>query len=242
MAFINKCEKSKLMPQPCGIVARKGPIKELNIKNYSVGKEYGLALGKGLRHSVVEKLNVAANRLQAKGGISLLKNLNPQMKNINLSNNDLGENDECMHLLADIILDRRYSLETIILDNNGITDLQIGILADALLTSGNRTIKKLSLAGNCITDHGAALLADTFEMNSNEIRDLNLHWNRIKAKGGLSIARSLVDNKSLRVLDLGWNSLGSGTQIAAKQVGLIWGESLAKNKNLIHLDLSNNNF
>jgi hypothetical protein len=37
---------------------------------------------------------------------------------------------------------------------------------------------------------------------------LNLHWNKIKFRGGNKIAESLKTNETLRVLDLSWNLMG----------------------------------
>ena len=37
---------------------------------------------------------------------------------------------------------------------------------------------------------------------------INLHWNKIKIKGGLRIADALTHNTNLKVLDLSWNAMG----------------------------------
>lgn len=77
------------------------------------------------------------------------------------------------------------------------------------------------------------------DINSTCLRELRLNWNHIKAPGGLLLASSLRNNTYLKVLDLAWNSLGSGGSFPG-QVGKTWGEALATNKVLVHLDLSFN--
>jgi hypothetical protein len=42
-------------------------------------------------------------------------------------------------------------------------------------------------------------------MNNSSLKVLNLHWNKIKAKGGIKIAEALGVNKTLKILDLSWN-------------------------------------
>ncbi len=37
---------------------------------------------------------------------------------------------------------------------------------------------------------------------------LNLHWNKIKFKGGLRLAESIEKNEILKILDISWNLLG----------------------------------
>lgn len=47
---------------------------------------------------------------------------------------------------------------------------------------------------------------------------LNLHWNKIKFKGGLRIAEVLEVNTKVKVLDLSWNLLGHWTPTAFGRV------------------------
>lgn len=49
---------------------------------------------------------------------------------------------------------------------------------------------------------------------------MNLHWNKIKLRGGLKIADSLTKNTTLKVLDLSWNCLGKLPITFMGQMGL----------------------
>jgi Ran GTPase-activating protein (RanGAP) involved in mRNA processing and transport len=71
---------------------------------------------------------------------------------------------------------------------------------------------ELSLASNSITDVGAEKLASFLDYAGNQLRSLNLHWNRIKFKGGLRLAEVLITNEVLKILDLSWNLLGQWSQ------------------------------
>lgn len=48
-----------------------------------------------------------------------------------------------------------------------------------------------------------------FYINNRVIEILLLHWNNLGSDAGLKIANSLLKNKSLRVLDLSYNAIGS---------------------------------
>ena len=52
------------------------------------------------------------------------------------------------------------------------------------------------------------------------LKVLNLHWNKIKIKGGLKIAESLQHNSNLKVLDLSWNALGKTNVSFAGQMSI----------------------
>jgi len=48
----------------------------------------------------------------------------------------------------------------------------------------------------------------------------------------------MQENEGIKVLDISWNSLGSSTNACVEQLC----EFLVKNKTVLHLDLSNNDF
>jgi Leucine Rich Repeat. len=88
-----------------------------------------------------------------------------------------------------------------------------------------------------MSDASAVKLGKMIEYNTS-IVELYLHWNQIKAQGGNAIINGLSSNRTLRVLDLSWNSLGLHQSNFAKT----FAEYIAENKTLLHLDLSNNYF
>jgi len=41
------------------------------------------------------------------------------------------------------------------------------------------------------------------------VRTLLLHWNRIRGKGAIALAKGIRDNKSLLIMDASFNAFGS---------------------------------
>ena len=83
-------------------------------------------------------------------------------------------------------------------------------------------------------------VADIFDINATNIRELKLGWNKITARGGNAIADSMRTNRHLRFLDLSWNACGHGANVLPEQVGKTWASAFQENKTLQHVDLSHN--
>ena len=120
---MKKLEDFNLFPSPLGIVSTKGENSTLNIKSYLMGDRYAEVFSNGLKYSAAQKLNLAQNRLKPNGGVQILKGINPQVREIDLSDNSLGENNECINqLVSRIIQDKRFIIETLVLDSYRITE------------------------------------------------------------------------------------------------------------------------
>lgn len=86
-------------------------------------------------------------------------------------------------------------MRVIKLENSGITDQLLITLIDSFIQSDKPyVLNELSLALNEITDVGAEKIAAFMEFNGNKLKVLNLHWNKIKFKGGLRLAEALEKN------------------------------------------------
>lgn len=108
------------------------------------------------------------------------------------------------------------------------------------MIESNKSIRILNISKNYVTDY----LADSFRevMTKNHyINELYLYWNNLKAKGAKVIFESIIesDNETLKVLDLSWNNIGDDKY---QNCVHFLSEMLIKNRTIIHLDLSNNNF
>jgi len=71
------------------------------------------------------------------------------------------------------------------------------------------------------------------------LKVLLFHWNKIRGKGGSLIAKSLINNRSLIVLDGSFNSLGLSLNNKSAHE---FKNMFIENRTLIHLDLSYNSF
>jgi hypothetical protein len=113
------------------------------------------------------------------------------------------------------------------------------------------------------------------------LRTLLLHWNKIRGKGAVALAKGVKHNQSLMILDASFNAFGScplkrrkgyrkpnrslsprkkaaekreegeGAEIDPEdmeefekytQAAYKWGRALIKNKTLVHIDFSFNQF
>ena len=83
------------------------------------------------------------------------------------------------------------------------------MLVDALTKSEKISmLQELSLAQNEISDLGAEKISQFLDASGNSLSVLNLHWNKIKFKGGLRLAEVIENNNKLKILDLSWNLMG----------------------------------
>lgn len=167
VAYLEKLEKFNLLPSPLGIVSPKGDNSIVNIRSFLIGDKYADALGSGLKYSSASKVNICSNRLKPEGGLKIIKGLNTNIKDIDLSSNQLGQTGACMeYLISNVISDRRFTIETLILDSNKITDRQSITLSEALIFTSNRTIRILSLQQNNIGDLGVKAFSEMLEINA----------------------------------------------------------------------------
>ena len=70
------------------------------------------------------------------------------------------------------------------------------------------SLRLFNASKNRISDVGAGFVARFLE-KSDMLETLLLHWNKIRAKGAIALARALKSNKSLQIIDLSFNSFGS---------------------------------
>ena len=108
------------MPLPAGLANHKGRNGEINLYNASIGNMQAKAIGNAIKHSKAEKLYLQNNRLTNKGALSILENLNQNIKELNLSDNILEDNEnkqaETMHKIKQTIeydakIQNRYNLK-----------------------------------------------------------------------------------------------------------------------------------
>ena len=104
-----------------------------------------------------------------------------------------------------------------------------------------QNLQALIMDSNSLTDACCPELSKAIE-SLNSLKLLSLHWNAIRYSilhrgfGGIEIINAVKENFTIRVLDLGWNSLGT---FRSKQ----FADTLAKlfnEENLLHIDISHN--
>ena len=106
-----------------------------------------------------------------------------------------------------------------------------------------------------------------FINKSKKIETLQLHWNQIRAQGSMYIAKAIKSNRTVKILDVSFNSFGSGVMRRAMisddlkkeedveidlrhnkkkfectQSAWKWRKTFMKNFTLLHADISFNGF
>lgn len=72
-----------------------------------------------------------------------------------------------------------------------------------------QTLKVLNVSKNRISDTGAQQIAKFVEQ-AKFMQTLQVHWNKIRGKGAIMLARVLKRNRSVKIFDASFNSFASG--------------------------------
>ena len=213
LAFIKSCNEDMIIPNPLGLLKRKGDEKILNMNNQHVGDRYIKALSNGLEY--IEHLNnfqLSNNRLTDFGIVSIFNCLNNNlnlMENIiklNLSNNKIG-NLGSEHLINFLKYDRCV-IEELNIENNNLKDNNIIKISNALMKNKFIKLNYLNLGNNDITDNSSKVISNLiFEKNTLKI--LILRFNNLCNQGATIIMNKIKNLSNLKILDLSWNKIGN---------------------------------
>ncbi|MGD1809560.1 hypothetical protein ACP6PL_29570 [Dapis sp. BLCC M126] len=144
---------------------------------------------------------------------------------------DDGRIDMCKQVVGDLYIGNLVEsirenpyVEHFLLGNNIVGDEGASKIASLASHGSTPRIKTYYLAGNCLTEKGAAQLADAL-VGDRHAESLWLKRNPLKAEGVAHIAKMLEQNSSIRTLDLvNVGMLDEGVKVLF--------ESLRKNKTL----------
>lgn len=232
LKYLHKIDEKKLAPIPMGVFKRKGNIKEVDIGMYSIGNRYAEALSEGISMLSPTKVQVNDNRLTDQGVSNILSSLSVEnLLDLNLSNNKVSI--ENLKTLGKFIASRFSVLKILKLEGLNLRDLGCRIICKAL--KKNQSLLELNLAKNSIEGNKTL---KSYISKTATLQKLDLHWNLIRSQGAYLLSESIKLNTTLKVLDLSWNSLGSLSKLDGIK---ILASGLEKHKELIHVDISNNN-
>ena len=213
LAFIKSCNNDKIIPNPLGLIKRKGDEQILNMNNQHVGDRYFKALSDGLEFiNHLNDVQLSNNRLTENGVTSLFNSLNNNhhlMDNIvklNLSNNKIGNlgSEE----LINYLINDRCVVEELNVENNNLKDNNIINISNALLQNRFLRIKYLNLGNNDITDSSAKAISNLISDKKN-LAILILRFNNLCNKGATIILNKIKNLPNIKVLDLSWNKIGN---------------------------------
>eukprot|EP00825_Cyclidium_porcatum_P051720 TRINITY_DN95_c0_g5_i1.p1 TRINITY_DN95_c0_g5~~TRINITY_DN95_c0_g5_i1.p1 ORF type:complete len:602 (+),score=103.14 TRINITY_DN95_c0_g5_i1:192-1997(+) len=232
-SILKTAEFQLLTPCKMGMIRSNGYEDTLKIPNMHFGNKYAEVLTEGLKKTPnITKFNLKGNKITEEGADKLLRIVAKGAKIIDFTENQVGKLG-CEHISISLA-SKDCKIEYLNLEANKLGDYQSIIILESAIK--NRTLKYLNLSRNYMSDKCADFIKNLLEI-PNQLCELYLHWNNFKAGSGKIIFQGLLENDTLRVLDISNNNLGSGGQCADQIV-----EFLLKNQELRHLDLSYNNF
>lgn len=264
--YLSVVRKLQLSPEPLGIVRRRvvekgasssvsstassssscssgSTAQEINLNSYRMGDAYASAFSEGFALIPgVESLNLAHNRISDDVAAQIITSVantsssrTSSLQQLNLAHNRLSS---VSSKALSALLRQSKALTSLNLSHTQLRDREIHVLCEAL--QKNQTLTRLHLSENKFGVPGMVAIAKFLEENA-KIEEIYLAWNQIRGLGALKIAEALKFHGSLRVVDLSWNSLDSNELLAKpRAVVTALADSLANNKMLAHLDISNN--
>eukprot|EP01065_Artemidia_motanka_P038207 TRINITY_DN47059_c0_g1_i1.p1 TRINITY_DN47059_c0_g1~~TRINITY_DN47059_c0_g1_i1.p1 ORF type:complete len:800 (+),score=290.58 TRINITY_DN47059_c0_g1_i1:58-2457(+) len=193
---------------PIDSVTAQFDLHQLNLRHSGLGDKGAIALAECLKwnHSVRE-LSLVDNWITARGGAHLLRALkdNRGIEKLDVSENRLG-----------------YRA-----GNLGREDY-LGDLLTALLgpDSGCKQMRSLILRANHIGDRDMQKIALALGEN-NWLEEIDVSYNELGVDSGKAIGKMLVDNGTLRTLNIEWNQLrGPGTLSVLGEDGMATNNTL----------------
>ncbi|XP_075913186.1 ribonuclease inhibitor-like isoform X2 [Petromyzon marinus] len=195
--------------------ANKG-LKNLGLTLNEIGDSGLRLLADGMleREGSLETLELYRCLLMDKSGssLSVILKANKGLKNLGLTLNEIG--DSGLRLLADGMLEREGSLETLELYRCLLMDKSGSSLS--VILKANKGLKNLGLTLNEIGDSGLRLLADGMLEREGSLETLELYRCLLMDKSGSSLSVILKANKGLKNLGLTLNEIGdSGLRLLA---------------------------
>ena len=211
--LIHSTKKYRIVPNPIGVVKKRGEISKLNLKNRGVGDTYVRCLTESLEVSDhISELNLSKNRLSDIGIIPLLKgilknrNMVQKLKSLNLSFNRIGI--AASELLCQLISDEDCILEYLNLENNHLCNNNIRKICQAITDNLNQKLKYLNIAHNDLDDN-VSLDISKLISKCEILNVLILYQNQFRNQGAGNMMAEIKKHKKLKILDMSWNLIGT---------------------------------
>ena len=140
-----------------------------------------------------------------------------------------------LHILSSL-LHSNEAVKTLLVGKGKMGDRGLVSLCSALRT--NRALQKLGIGGNGVTSHGAIALSEFLRKNNFNLTSLYIEDNDVGNEGARHLAESIGDfffGRYGRMLSFSLVRAGF-----SDAVGICFGNALAINRRLVHLDLGGN--
>lgn len=234
-SLLEKIEHGNILPRSLDRIIVKNERKSMSMNGLMLGDEYISILSDIVGMLNVNSMKLAGNNLTEKGSENVIRNLKPCVDNLDLSNNEVGA---ALSVLTEKIKKKEVDLKKLYLRNTKVKVAQVLELVEALTRSYNFLV--LDLSHNNLDDSICEALQDFLSSSSINIVELYLSHNYITNKGAIQLFCALKNNKTLNVLDLSDNRIGSDCGFNAKNKPVVpeLCDFLRFNSTLVHLDIS----
>ena len=211
--LIDAMKENNLIPNPVGFLKRNGNENILNLNHMKMGDDYIKCISKSLKVADhLTELHLSGNRITNNGINPLLRSINEnsnlikKISVLDLSFNKLGR--EAIKELTNLINNFGCELTHINLEANALGNLLVSSLAHEITVNISDRIKYINLGQNNLNDEVALVLANMVE-NCICLEVLILYWNQFKNFGASQIVNKLKSHTEIKVIDFGWNLIGS---------------------------------
>ncbi|XP_034355471.1 ribonuclease inhibitor isoform X1 [Arvicanthis niloticus] len=269
----SSCKIQKLSLQNCGltdtgcgvlpnVLRSLSTLRELHLNDNPLGDAGLKLLCEGLRDPEcrLEKLQLEYCNLTATScePLASVLRVKPDFKELQLSNNDFHEAG--VHILCQGLKDSACELESLKLENCGITSANCKDLCDVVASKAS--LQELDLGSNKLGNAGIAALCSGLLLPSCRLRTLWLWECDVTAEGCKDLCRVLRTKQSLKELSLAGNELkDEGARLLCEsllepscQLESLWVKTcsltaascpyfcsvLTKNRSLLELQMSSN--
>ena len=189
------------------LISHSAVISKLSLRGNIIEEgERGIYhLSQALRtNTSLVKLDLGSCGITAKGVkvLSDALSVNKHLSKLLISSNQFGDRG-----LASLYNNlKTCHLKELSIENCGITEKGVKVLADFLLTPMNGSLELLHVGENAISDAGVACIAKSLEQNKT-LKLLSVKMCGITEKGAESLVDCLMVNQSIKVLDLDNNHI-----------------------------------
>lgn len=241
-AFIKGANDEMIIPNPLGLLKRKGDDYILEMNNQKVGDNYLKVLSHSLKFTKhFNSLQLKGNRMSSTGAkclfssLSFNKGLLYKIHTLDLSNNKIGKND--IHEMIEYIKDPKCNLEHLNISNNNLGDDNIRQISDALGEFAQYRMVSVDYGSNLLTNDCIPSICNMLTRCIG-LRVLILNWNKLTNPGATMLIKKLRTHSEMRILDLAWNNIGNDFTREPKYEEIVNTDLTNPNRNMHNFELN----
>ena len=211
--LIRATKEFRVVPNPIGVVKKKGEESKLELNNRMLGDDYLQCVNKSLEIcGHLTSLDLSKNRLSDMSLIPLIQtiinniNLLQKIVEINLSYNKIGI--AATELLCKYLSEKDCKLEILNLESNGLGNNNAKKIIESITKNLSKKIKYLNLSKNLLDDDVSNELSKLIK-KCEFLNVLILYQNQFSNLGAGLLMSELKIHPRIKILDLSWNLIGT---------------------------------